>query len=126
MKNREIYLIPKSTATLTQSGLLAMLQHQRQKGSEFGPALLLDARLMAPQLVDGGDVGLVRSKISDAFQNVRALLERVVIKKNRAFQFLGTFNAADHQLPLIVRFVSNLAQRPWNLSLQNSLHNSAI
>ena len=36
MKNREIYLIPKSTATLTQSGLLAMLlQRQRQKGSEL-------------------------------------------------------------------------------------------
>ena len=36
MKNREIYLIPKSTATLTQSGLLAMLlQPQRQKGSEL-------------------------------------------------------------------------------------------
>jgi len=45
MKNREIYLIPKSTATLTQSGLLAMLlQRQRQKVQRIGPALLLDAR----------------------------------------------------------------------------------
>ena len=36
MKNREIYLMPKSTATLTQSGLLAMLlQRQRQKESEL-------------------------------------------------------------------------------------------
>ena len=36
MKNREIYLIPKSPATLTHSGLLAMLlQRQLQKGSEL-------------------------------------------------------------------------------------------
>jgi len=36
MKNREIYLMPKSTSTLTQSGLLAvLLQRQRQKGSEL-------------------------------------------------------------------------------------------
>jgi len=36
MKNREIYLMPKSTATLTQSGLLAvLLQRQCQKGSEL-------------------------------------------------------------------------------------------
>ena len=37
MKNREIYLIPKSTATLTQSGLLAMLlQRHRALCSIFG------------------------------------------------------------------------------------------
>jgi len=36
MKNREIYVMAKSTATLTQSGLLAMLlQRQRQKGIEL-------------------------------------------------------------------------------------------
>jgi len=36
MKNREIYLIPKSTATLTESGLLAMLlRRQHQKDSEL-------------------------------------------------------------------------------------------
>src|SRR5262249_43009889 len=59
-------------------------------------------------------------KISDAVWKSARSLERVVVKKNRAFAFLGTFNAADHQLPLIVRFVQSSAQRPWNLSLQNS------
>jgi len=75
---------------------------------------------MAPQLVDGGDVGFGAIKISDAGWKSARSLERVVVKKNRASAFLGTFNAADHQLPLIVRFVQSSAQRPWNLSLQNS------
>ena len=36
MKNSEIYLMPKSTATLTQSGLLALLlQRQRDKVIEL-------------------------------------------------------------------------------------------
>jgi hypothetical protein len=36
MKNREIYLMPKSTATLTQSGLLAaLLRRPRQNDSEL-------------------------------------------------------------------------------------------
>jgi hypothetical protein len=40
MKNREIYLMPKSTATLTQSGLLAvLLQRRRQKGAELSQRL---------------------------------------------------------------------------------------
>jgi hypothetical protein len=45
-------------------------------------------------------------KISDAVWKSARSLERVVVKKNRAFAFLGTFNAADHQLPLIVRLCS--------------------
>jgi len=41
MKNREIYLMPKSTETLTQSGLLAvLLQRQCQKGSESAQRLV--------------------------------------------------------------------------------------
>jgi hypothetical protein len=36
MKNRKIYLMPKSSVTLTQSGLLAaLLQRQRQRGIEL-------------------------------------------------------------------------------------------
>jgi hypothetical protein len=36
MKHREIFLMPKSTVTLTQSGLLAvLLQRRRQKGTEL-------------------------------------------------------------------------------------------
>ena len=40
MKNRDIYLMSKSTATLTQSGLLAMLlRRQGEKGSELSQHL---------------------------------------------------------------------------------------
>ena len=40
MKNSEIYLMPKSTATLTQSGLLAaLLRHERQKEAELSRRL---------------------------------------------------------------------------------------
>jgi hypothetical protein len=36
MKNKKIYLMPKSSATLTQSGLLAvLLERQRQRGIEL-------------------------------------------------------------------------------------------
>ena len=120
MKNREIYLITKSTATLTQSGLLAMLlQRQRQKGSELAqPWSLTHAHGATTGRRWRRGFGAI--KISDAVWKSARSLERVVIKKNRAFAFLGTFNAADHQLPLIVRFVQSSAQRPWNLSLQNS------
>ena len=42
MKNREIYLMPKSTTTLTQSGLLAvLLRRHRQKGSEVAQRLAM-------------------------------------------------------------------------------------
>jgi len=44
MKNREIYLIPKSTATLTQSGLLAIAATPAPERQRIGPALVLDAR----------------------------------------------------------------------------------
>ena len=40
MKNREIYLMPRSTATITQSGLLAaLLRRQRHKALELGQCL---------------------------------------------------------------------------------------
>ena len=48
MKNIEIYLMPKSTATLTQSGQLAvLLRRERQKESELAQrrAMILPWRL---------------------------------------------------------------------------------
>jgi hypothetical protein len=120
MKNREIYLIPKSTATLTQSRLLTMLlQPQRQKGSELAQRWSL-TRAHGATTGRRWRRGFGAIKISDAVWKSARSLERVVVEKNRAFAFLGTFNAANHQLPLIVRFVQSSAQRPWNLWLQNS------
>ena len=120
MKNRENYLIPKSTATLTPSGLLAMLlQRQRQKGNELAQPWSL-TRAHGATTGPRWRLGFGAIKISDAVWKSARSLERVIVKKNRAFAFLGTFNAADHQLLLIVRFVQSSAQRPWNLSLQNS------
>jgi hypothetical protein len=74
MKNREIYVMAKSTATLTQSGLLAvLLQRQRQKGIElaqrcghskqmrsaFSSVLTWSWReLTAPLLIDDSAVAL--------------------------------------------------------------------
>ena len=91
MKNRELYLIPKSTATLTQSGLLAMLlQRQRQKGSELAQPWSL-TRAHGATTGRRWRRGFGAIKISDAVWKSARSLERVVVKKNRAFAFLGTF-----------------------------------
>ena len=113
MKNREIYLIPKSTATLTQSGLLAMLlQRQRQKGSELAQPCSL-TRAHGATTGRRWRRGFGAIKISDAVWKSERSLERVVVK-NRAF---GHLQRGDHQLPLIVRFVQSSAQRPWNRAI---------
>jgi hypothetical protein len=96
-----------------------LLQRQRQKGSELAQPWYF-TRAHGATTGRRWRRGFGAIKISDAVWKSARSLERVVVKKNRAFAFLGTFNAADHQLSLIVRFVQSSAQRPWNLSLQNS------
>ena len=78
MKNTEIYLIPKSTATLTQSGLLAMLlQRQRQKGSELAQPWSL-TRAHGATTGRRWRRGFGAIKISDAVWKSARSLERVV------------------------------------------------
>jgi hypothetical protein len=81
MKNREIYLIPKSTATLTQSGLLAMLlQRQRQKGSELAQPWSL-TRAHGATTGRRWRRGFGAIKISDAVWKSARSLERVVLRR---------------------------------------------
>src|SRR5262245_23935235 len=72
-----------------------LLHRQRQKGSELAQPWSL-TRAHGATTGRRWRRGFGAIKISDAVWKSARSLERVVVKKNRAFAFFGTFNAADH------------------------------